>query len=45
MKAYYEEENEQKRQMELDLVTEMWEKATTRLWAYKRRMCQAYNKR
>lgn len=45
VKTYDEEDNVQKRQVELDLVTETWEEAAARLWAYKRCMCQAYNKK
>lgn len=38
-------ENDQKRQVELDLLSEAREEAVAKLWAYKRRMSQSYNKR
>lgn len=45
VKTYDEEGNMQKRRVKLDLVTETQKEVAARLWAYKRCMCQAYNKK
>lgn len=45
VETYDEIKNIQKRRAKLDLVIETQEEATARLWAYKRRMCQVYNKK
>ncbi|XP_074561342.1 uncharacterized protein LOC141817608 [Curcuma longa] len=44
-RQFYDEDNEGRRLMELDLVTEEREKAATRLTAYRQRMCRTYNRR
>ncbi|XP_074557048.1 uncharacterized protein LOC141813038 [Curcuma longa] len=41
----YNKENDGRRLMELDLVSEARDKASMRLTAYRQRMCCAYNKR
>lgn len=45
LENYDQENNDQKRRTELDLVTKRREEAVARLSAYKRRICQAYNKK
>lgn len=45
VKNYNQKENNQKRQVELDLLLEAQEEAVTRLSMYKSCMSQAYNKR
>ncbi|XP_074565140.1 uncharacterized protein LOC141821676 [Curcuma longa] len=44
-RQYYDEDNDGRRLMELDLVSEARDKASTRLTAYRQRMCRTYNKR
>ncbi|XP_074577624.1 uncharacterized protein LOC141834080 [Curcuma longa] len=41
----YDEDNDGRRLMELDLVSEARDKAATRLTVYRQRMCCTYNKR
>ncbi|XP_042466235.1 uncharacterized protein LOC122048779 [Zingiber officinale] len=41
----YDERNAERRLMKLDLVDEMWDKATVWLMAYRQRMKQNYNQR
>ncbi|XP_074576200.1 uncharacterized protein LOC141832633 [Curcuma longa] len=44
-RRFYDEDNGERRRMELDLITEDRDRAASRLMAYRQRMCIKYNRR